>query len=309
MTTTPGVPTYRRIALSIRRRIESGQFGPGDRIPSTRALARKWGVALATAAHAVSSLTADGLVQTLPRTGTIVAAGPRSASHRAPDLTRAKIVATAIAIADAEGLAAVSLRGVAVRLDAPVTSFYRHIKGKDALLWAMTDAALGEVDLPARPPRGWRAQLELAARSQWSGLKRHPWMARTMSITRPMPLANAIAYAEWVLRALGGLGLDAALRLRLHIVLHAFVQGMAVNLETEADAASETGMSDSDWMDTQLGDFTALAETGRYPAFADVLQELDASFELDLDGLFELGLRAVLDGFERVIQAKRGTRS
>jgi hypothetical protein len=172
----------------------------------------------------------------------------------------------------------------------------------------MTDAALGEVDLPARPPSGWRAQLELAARSQWSGLKRHPWLARTMSITRPMPLANAIAYAEWVLRALGGLGLDAALRMRLHIVLHAFVQGMAVNLETEADAASETGMSDSDWMDTQLGEFTALAETGRYPAFADVLQELDAGFQLDLDGLFELGLRAMLDGFARVIQAARGGR-
>ncbi len=87
-------------------------------------------------------------------------------------------------------------------------------------------------------------------------------------------------------------------------MLYAFVRGMAVNLETEADAASETGMNDSDWMDTQLGSFTALAASGRFPALARVLGELDATFELDLNALFELGLRLLLDGFERIV--KRG---
>jgi DNA-binding transcriptional regulator YhcF (GntR family) len=300
---TPGDadPPYLRIAQSLRKRIESGQLGPGDRVPSTRALARKWGVALATAAHALSTLTAEGLVRAVPRAGTVVADAPsRAATPRGqPELTRARIVGSAIAVADAEGFAAVSLRGVASRLGAPVTSLYRHVKGKDELLHAMTDAVLGEAVLPERPPAGWRAQLEVAARAQWTLLRRHPWLARTMSITRPMPLPNAIAYAEWILRALGGLRLNAEGRMRRHIVLHAFVQGMAVNLETEADAASETGMSDDDWMDTQLGAFTALAASGRFPAFAAVLQELDAGFDLDLDGLFELGLRSLLDGFAR----------
>ena len=44
-----------------------------------------------------------------------------------------------------------------------------------------------------------------------------------------------------------------------------------MNLETEAEAASETGMSDADWMDTQLAQFTKLASSGRFPAFAGVL--------------------------------------
>ena len=136
----------------------------------------------------------------------------------------------------------------------------------------------------------------------WTILRRHPWLARTMSITRPTPLASAIAYADWILRALDGLGVDAALRMRLHIVLHAFIQGMAVNLEAEADAASETGMNDSEWMDTQLGAFTALAATGRYPAFAAVLNELDSGFKLNLDALFELGLGSILDGFTRIFE-------
>jgi DNA-binding transcriptional regulator YhcF (GntR family) len=300
-------PPYQRIAQSLRKRIESGQLRPGDRVPSTRAIARRWGVALATAAHALNTLTAEGLLRSVPRAGTLVAdAPPKGAAPRTQtELTRARIVQSAMAMADAEGLAAVSLRGVASRLGAPVTSLYRHVKGKDELLLAMTDAALGEAALPDRPPAGWRAQLEVAARVQWALLRRHPWMARTMSITRPTPLPNAIAYAEWILRALGSLGLNADTRMRLHIVLHAFVQGMAVNLETEADAASETGMSDDDWMDTQLDAFNTLAASGRYPAFAAVLNELDAGFELDLDGLFELGLRSVLDGFSR-FAARRG---
>jgi AcrR family transcriptional regulator len=306
MTDDESTPPYRRIAGSLRRRIESGQLRAGDRVPSTRALARKWKVALATAAHALGVLADEGLVRTVPRAGTIVASvGSNAANGRAAsELTRARIVECAIAIADAEGLAAVSLRGVASRLGAPVTSFYRHVRSKEDLLAAMTDSALGEGSLPARPPPGWRAQLELAARTHWRLLRRHPWMARTMSITRPMPLANAIAYADWVLRALDGLGLDADRRMRIHIIVPAFIQGMAVNLESEADAASETGMSDSDWMDTQLGEFNALAASGRFPSFAAVLQELDDNFELDLDGLFELGLRSMLGGLERIIEEK-----
>jgi len=61
-------------------------------------------------------------------------------------------------------------------------------------------------------------------------------------------------------------------------------------------------------MDGQLGAFSALAASGRFPAFAAVLAELDAGFELDLDGLFELGLRSVLDGFARIIARSRSAR-
>jgi hypothetical protein len=128
-------------------------------------------------------------------------------------------------------------------------------------------------------------------------LRRHPWLARAISITRPRPLENAVAHANWILRALDGHGLDSAARMDLHIVLHAFIQGMAVNLETEAEAVSETGLSDAEWMDGELASFSALAATGRYPAFARVLDELDSSYEPAADRLFELGLSTMLDGF------------
>ena len=181
-------------------------------------------------------------------------------------------------------------------------SLYRHVGNKEELLRLMTDAAIGEERLPETAPAGWRAQLEVAARVQWRGLRKHPWLARLISLTRPNPLPNALAHADWVLRALDGHGLDANARMQLHIILHGFIQGLAVNLETEAEAVSETGMSDEDWMRTQTETFAALAATGRFPAFAAVLVELADGFELDFEALFDLGLSVLLEGFASVVE-------
>lgn len=298
---------YQRIAAALRRRIRSGELSPGTKVPSTRELAREWNVALATAAHALKSLADEGLVRGVPRSGTVVAGtGPKRAAARDRDneLSRERIVDIAIALADAEGLSALSLRGVAAKLRAPVMSLYRHVANKDELLDLMANNVLGEERLPTTRPRGWRAQLEIAAHKQWRVLRRHPWLARLMSITRPKPLPNALYHADWILGALDHHGLDAPTRMELHILLHAYIQGLAVNLEAEADAAGETGLSDDDWMQTQVGAFHALAASGRYPAFASTLEELNADFDLRFEALFERGLKALLDGFERVIERR-----
>jgi DNA-binding transcriptional regulator YhcF (GntR family) len=296
------VRPHRRIADSIRRRIDSGELVAGDRIPSTRELARTWGVAPATAAHALRTLVHAGVVRAVPRIGTVVAGPRRKSEPEGGELGVARIVEAAIAIADAEGLAALSLRGVAGKLGAPVMSLYRHVPSKEALLDRMTDAALGEDPLPRERPAGWRPAIELAARRSWASLKRHPWLARTLVLSRPRPLPNAIAYADWILGALEGHGLAAPMRMNLHILLHAFVLGLGVDLEAEAEAQAATGMGHDEWIDTQLASFDALAATGRYPAFARTLAELDEGFDLRLDGLFEQGLGAVLDGFARIIE-------
>ncbi|WP_437677943.1 TetR/AcrR family transcriptional regulator C-terminal domain-containing protein [Sorangium sp. So ce131] len=311
MRRTGAEPPYRRIAAELRRRIESGELRPGDRVPSTRELARAHRVATATAAHALKDLADAGLVRGVARVGTVVAPS-RPRAPREQELTRARIVEAAIAIADAEGLGALSLRGVAAKLGAPVMSLYRHVASKEELASLMTDAVLGEAALPAAVPPGWRAQLEVSARVQWAAFRRHPWLARLIRMTRPEPLPNAIAHAEWILRALDGHGLDGAERMRLHIVLHGFLQGIAMNLEAEIDAASATGMTDDEWMQGRIAQFGALAASGRYPTFARVLGELAEAegFLFDFDELFTLGLRALLDGFARVIErAPEGARA
>src|SRR3954466_12507975 len=72
-----------RIAAELRRRISSGELAPGARMPSTRALVQRYGVAMATATKVLTTLRHEGLIRSMPGVGTVVVGGsPAPASGR-----------------------------------------------------------------------------------------------------------------------------------------------------------------------------------------------------------------------------------
>ncbi|WBB76500.1 GntR family transcriptional regulator [Micromonospora sp. WMMD1128] len=314
-------PPYLHIAAELRRRIAARELRPGDRLPSIRALAAGWGVAPGTAAKALNELRQAGLVRAQPRVGSIVAppaarAGSRTAPRARPastgtaampevELSRDRVVRAAMAIADAQGLEAVSMRAVAARLGVATMSLYRHVAGKDELVLLMADVAYGEGEYPAVPPDGWRARLEFGARLLWGLHCRHPWLAHLGPLARPLPLPNLLRHGEWIIGALADLGLSADRVLDLQILLFSHGQGLAVHLEREARARAETGLSDEQWGDAQAADMHALAYSGRYPNLARMMDGLVGGYDFDLDALFALGLQALLDGFERLVGARQ----
>ncbi|WP_432846987.1 TetR/AcrR family transcriptional regulator C-terminal domain-containing protein [Amycolatopsis sp. CA-161197] len=290
---------YLEIAAELRRRIADGELVPGAKVPSTRRIAVEWGVATATAAKALATLGQEGLVRAEPRSGTVVAgrkAEPR-ARPRPPGLSRERIVRTAITIADEEGLAALSMRGVAARLGVAAMAPYRYVGGRDELVLLMADAAFGERGYPARPSGDWRTRLELTGRTLWSLYRRHPWLAQLSPITRPLPLANLATHAEQALSALDGFGLSAKQLCDLHVLFFSYIQGVAVHLERERHAAGTSGLTEDEWLATQAPGHTAIMAGGRHPVFTRMLTTLEEDgYDLDLDELFELGLRSLLDG-------------
>lgn len=308
----PGGPPYLRIAAEIRRRVEQGELAPGERVPSTRGIAKEWGVALATATKALTHLRLEGIVETKPRAGTVVAtpagpargqrSGPSAATPAEPELSLDRIVRTAVDIADAEGLSALSMRGIAARLGVAPMSPYRYVTGKDDLILLMADSAFGEQFYPATAPDGWRARLELGARTLWTLHRRHPWLAQLSSLTRPLLLPNLMVHGEWSLSALDGHGLDTTTLFDLHVLLYSHVQGLAVHLEREAHAAATTGQDEDEWMDSRGDALQGLVDSGRFPTFAKVVGSFDDGYDLRLDTLFELGLKALLDGLAPVIE-------
>ena len=106
-----------------------------------------------------------------------------------------------MAVADAEGLAAVSMRRVATDLGVATMSLYRHVSTKDDLMLRIADAAIAEQPFPPRPAH-WRASLETVVRHMWMVCRRHPWVAETLSMTRPQVAPNLLKYAEWTLTVL-----------------------------------------------------------------------------------------------------------
>src|SRR3954452_2579545 len=108
---------------------------------------------------------------------------PPPAKGRKPGLTLERIVAAAVAIADAEGLAAVSMNRVAKELRTGAMSLYRYVESKQELLALMIDAAIGEV--PLTPSAGgWRPRLERWARATVQAMRAPPW-AGNAPIARP----------------------------------------------------------------------------------------------------------------------------
>ncbi|RJL33481.1 TetR/AcrR family transcriptional regulator C-terminal domain-containing protein [Bailinhaonella thermotolerans] len=315
---------YLRIAAEIRRRVADGELSPGDRVPSTRQIAREWNVALATAAKVLTTLAQEGVVRPEPRVGTVVAgpapapavrqgeavrpARPATGTARGArkgaggggphpgEISRERVVRAAIEIADREGLEAVSMRAVAARLGAATMSIYRYVRGKDDLVMLMADAAYGEAAYPGEVAGGRRERLELVGRTLWTLFRRHPWLAQVNPLTRPVALEGVTAHGERLLSALDGLGLPATRVMDLQVLFYSYVQGMAIHLEEEARAEAASGLSADDWVDLQQEAFDRIAASGRYPVFARILSGLRDGYDLDLDALFEMGLRALLDG-------------
>ncbi|WP_460357766.1 TetR/AcrR family transcriptional regulator [Actinoallomurus acanthiterrae] len=218
---------------------------------------------------------------------------PRPAGVPKQALNRRQVLRTAIAIADVEGLDAVSMRRLAAELEVGPMSLYRHVANKDELVTQMTDEVFGEPELPVPGPEGWRAKLELISRRQWELCRRHLWLPRAVSFTRPLLVPNMMAHTEWTLRALDGLGLPMTTRLREALTLHALVITVALPMADETEAEQETGVPLDQWWLEQRKRANELLGSGRFPLLATIEQETAS----DLDGLFEYSLARHLDGF------------
>jgi DNA-binding transcriptional regulator YhcF (GntR family) len=282
---------YLRIAADLRRRIAAGELRPGERVPSTRTLVREWGVAMATAARALSVLAEQGWVRAVPGSGTVVA----DRTPARPPLGRESLVRAAIALADAEGIAALSMRRLAAALGVGPMALYRHVPDKDELLRLMADAALGEVELPEPGPAEWRPRLELAARWQWRAYRRHPWLAPILlnSLVRPPVVAAGLRVVDWSLRALAGTDLKRRVQMQVVMTLNGWVGGLAVSNAFEVQTEQDTGITGDQRLAADMALLNDYLASGRYPVLAEIMDGVE---DIDIDEAFEFGLRRQLDG-------------
>lgn len=313
-------PPYRQIAAEIRAGIAAGELRPGDRVPSVRQIAQRWGVAVATANRVMSTLRDEGLVVTRVGAGTVVGGGsaPRPAEVAAPPrasrparrrgllpppLTAVRIRRTAVAIADREGLESVTMRRLAAELDVGPMSLYRHVATKEDLVHQMVEEIVDANELPEPGPE-WRAGLELIARRQWELYRRHLWAARAISFTRPLLVPGLVAYTEWTLRALDGLGLPPRTCVQEAMALHSLVNAAALSVADEVEAEQESGVSLDHWRRVQRERTAALLDGGRFPLLHAAARE-DAFG--DLDEQFEYALARHLDGFAVLLDKASST--
>src|SRR5215813_7601732 len=123
--------------------------------------------------------------------------GIRDRPHKGPKpgLSLERIVAAAVQVADAEGLAAVSMSRVAAELGTAPMSLYRYVAAKDELLALMFDAAYGPSPTGTGDDAGWRAGLSRWAWTMRAAMQRHPWVLH-IPISGLSTLPNEVAWFE-----------------------------------------------------------------------------------------------------------------
>lgn len=214
-------------------------------------------------------------------------------------LTVAQITQAAIEIADAEGLATLSMRRVADRLGIGAMSLYTYVPGKAELLDLMLDSAYGE--LPTEETEtgmgDWRRRLERLATDNWQLLLRHPWMLDVAAV-RPVMGPHLVAKYDRELRAVDGIGLTDLQMDAVATLVSGHVDSTARLAVQARYAEARTGVSDEDWWAAYAPVLERMVDWERYPVATRVGSAAGAEHRgaYSPEHAFEFGLARILDG-------------
>jgi AcrR family transcriptional regulator len=178
---------------------------------------------------------------------------------RPPAHTRDQVVDAAIAVADAEGLGAVTIRRIATEIGAGAMSLYTYVSDKDRLVDLMVDRVAGQVSWPAGLLGLVVAQREL--------MLRHPWLPGALP-NRRLTGTNLLAYLERGLAALAPTKLAAPAKLEIIALLTGFVASYVTNELAQAAGGVTTA--------EQVELIFAAVATGAFPHLAAALSESSA---------------------------------
>jgi AcrR family transcriptional regulator len=222
--------------------------------------------------------------------------------HRGPRRahSRDQITAAAVAIADSEGIEAVSMRRVAQAFHTGAASLYRYVENKDELYDLMLDAVLGE-QLPTPHTGNWRHDLREVAHSTRRMIRRHPWAA-ALTAGRPILGPNSLRSTEHALAALDGLPLDANRSMLVIETLLAFVRGHTMKEVAESEAARRSDQDFAQYIQGQAHYAETVMSSGFYPRITRYWREATVPHSPDRESLvFEQGLSSVIDGFAALL--------
>jgi AcrR family transcriptional regulator len=227
-----------------------------------------------------------------------------------PSLSLERIVTEAIALADAEGLASLSMQHLAERLDCAKMALYRYVPGKAELVALMVDAALGD---PPQPPaqtapagqaaktgptavpgeQAWPAVLRLWATTIFGRYRAHPWAIEASAGVRPIG-PHEMAWMENALAALAGTGLTGPERLDAVVLLNGHVRSLVqVTSAGQQDLEAEIAR--------QVGAFMS-AYPDRYPQVLAAFS--DSPRSAGRDNALDFGIDRILDGLAALIAAR-----
>ncbi|MFJ9040634.1 TetR/AcrR family transcriptional regulator [Streptomyces sp. NPDC102406] len=213
-----------------------------------------------------------------------------------PKFTPVDVARRGIAIADAEGLEALSMQRVAGLLGVTTMALYRYVPGKPDLVDLMVDTVLGAPPDLDRVAGGWRRRVEIWARACWDVYRAHPWILTATGLRRQAMGPHQVAWLDVALAALEPTGLDARRRHDAALLVLSLVRNLT---QQTLDRNEE---ADREWDRLTARQLSEHAD--RFPAVTRVLAE--GGFARTDDDPLAFGLACLLDGIQRLVEHSDG---
>ena len=234
--------------------------------------------------------------------------GRQEPGRRGPKqrLSTAGVVEAAIALADSEGVQALSMRKVAQAVGVSPMSLYTYVPSKAELLDLMFDRVLGETADPDDSVTPWRDRLAFMARERWTLSERHPWLL-DLATHRPPLGPNMMRKAMAMLGALANMGLAPEETVLAADALQDYITGALRSAREAREAEQLSGLSDEQWFSIVWPVLEKHLDPQQVQAvsrMSDARRERTRSPD-ERAARFEFGLERVLDGLEVFINRRR----
>lgn len=220
-------------------------------------------------------------------------------TRRRRPLTKQRVLEKAIAVADKDGIDALSMRKLGQALGVEAMSLYKHVANKGELVAAMVDSVLEQFELPDDEP-AWDVAIRRCAICAHDLLIEHPWACGLAIVPGDVRTISGprIRYMEWLLRRLREAGFPLDLTYSAYHTIDSHIFGFTLWQIAHADAASSflvpEGEGVEDWalrlIEQMRSTHPFLAEHGR--------QHMDRG--RDGDAEYEFGLELILDGLKKL---------
>jgi AcrR family transcriptional regulator len=218
----------------------------------------------------------------------------RAAMPRLP-LSRERVLGAAVAFADENGIASLSMRKLGEALGVEAMSLYNHVANKDQLLDGMVDLVFGEIDLPGGGA-DWKMAMRERAESARQALRRHPWAIALMS-TRTSPGPATLRHHNGVIGSLREAGFSIEMAAHAFSALDSYIYGFALQ-----EATLPLGETEEETIEVAQM-MMAQVPADVYPHLTEFTVEHVLQPGYDYGDEFGFGLGLILDGLETKIRA------
>ncbi len=214
-----------------------------------------------------------------------------------PPLTTQRVLQAAVALADRQGLGALTMRRLGAELGVEAMSLYKHVANKEAILDGVVELIVGQIEIPSDGTH-WKQAMRQRAISARRVLAGHSWAIGLMETRGSMGPAT-MRYLNAVFGNLRSAGFSLENAVHAVWLLDSYVYGHVIQETSLTPASSSPPGPES------MVSVLEQAKMAEHPHLVDLAEHaLGSGYSVDRE--FRYGLDLILDGLEQAVAPAPG---